>query len=85
MDRPFSCDGVEPRTLPDHPLVVTVLNFNRSDVAEEIKLGDIPKSARGNWQDIVSGEAIGPLHEGRRLPVHLTPLSGTTFVLMPTP
>ena len=71
--------------LPDHPLAVTVLNFNRSEVAEEIELGDIPKSARGNWQDILSGEAISPLREDRRLPVRLPPLSGTTFVLMPTP
>jgi trehalose synthase len=66
--------------LPDHPLAVTVLNFGRDDVSEEIDLGAAGKNATGEWVDILSGKAIAPANGGR-VAVRVPALTGTTFVL----
>jgi hypothetical protein len=64
---------------PDHPLAVTVLNFGREDISEEIDLGDAGKNAAGEWTDILSGKAVAPAG-GRRVTVHVPALTGTTLV-----
>ena len=66
--------------LPDHPLAVTVLNFGRDDVSEEIDLGAVGRDAAGPWVDILTGRPAGP-SAGGRLSVRLPALSGTTLVL----
>ena len=65
--------------LPDHPAAVTVLNFGREEVSEEIDLGRAGSGAADAWIDIRSGEAAGPATAGR-LRVRVPALSGTTFV-----
>src|SRR5687768_6990493 len=65
--------------LPDHPLAVTVLNFGREDVSEEIDLGDAGKKAAGEWIDIITGKAVAPA--GGRVAVRVPALTGTTLVL----
>jgi maltose alpha-D-glucosyltransferase/alpha-amylase len=66
--------------LPDHPLAVTVLNFGREDVTEEIDLGAAEKGG-GEWIDILTGEKT-PGGEGRRK-VRVPALTGTTLVFTP--
>lgn len=66
--------------LPDHPLAVTVLNFGREAVAEEIDLGDAGKGVGGEWVDILTGKSTGPA-AGGRLQVSVPALTGTTLVL----
>src|SRR5687768_16813930 len=51
--------------LPDHPLAVTVLNFGREDVSEEIDLGDAGKDAAGEWTDVLTGKSGGRAAAGR--------------------
>jgi hypothetical protein len=60
---------------------VTVLNFGRDDVAEEIDLGAAGRDAAGPWMDILTGRPAGPA-AGGRLAVRLPALTGT--VLVPT-
>lgn len=67
--------------LPDHPLAVTVLNFSREDVSQEVDLGAAGKDAAGEWLDILTGKPLGPAG-GERLKVRVPALSGTTFVLV---
>lgn len=64
--------------LPDSAPAVTVLNFGREEVSEEIDLGDAGKNAAGQWIDILTGKAVGPA--GGRVAVRLPALTGTTFV-----
>jgi maltose alpha-D-glucosyltransferase/alpha-amylase len=69
--------------LPDHPAAVTVLNFGREEVEEEIALGELLKGAgppAGGWVDIVSGAAAGTSSEAGRLLVRLPALAGMTLV-----
>jgi maltose alpha-D-glucosyltransferase/alpha-amylase len=58
--------------LPDGNLAVTVHNFDREEVSEEIDLGDAGKDAAGEWTDILAGKAV----EGWRLKVRLPALTG---------
>ena len=68
--------------LPDHPVAVTVLNFGRDELAEEVDLGDAAESA-GGWVDILSGRPAAGGSDGRKLIVRLPALSGTTLVASP--
>lgn len=65
--------------LPDHPLAVTVLNFGREEVSEEIDLGAAGKNAAGDWVDILTEKAVAPA-KGGRLTVRVPALTGTTLV-----
>ena len=66
--------------LPEETLAVTVLNFGREEVSEEIDLGGMKGiGGKGEWIDILDGKA--PAATGAQLTVRLPALSGTTFVL----
>ncbi len=65
--------------LPDHPVAVTVLNFGRQEVSEEIDLGGAGKDGAGRWVDILTGKPVGT-GTGGKVPVHLPALTGTTLV-----
>jgi hypothetical protein len=67
--------------LPDHPAAVTVLNFGREEVTEEVDLGEAAE-AGGRWLDILSGRPVAG-GNGRKLMVRLPALTGTTLVLSP--
>jgi hypothetical protein len=58
---------------------VTVLNFAREEVTEEIELGDRGKDAAEEWHDIVSGQPGGSARGGR-LTVRVPALSGTMLI-----
>jgi maltose alpha-D-glucosyltransferase/alpha-amylase len=68
---------------PEHALAVTVLNFGREDVEEEIDLSEVAAKAKadlkkGTWSDLLTGKAV----EGEGRPrVKVPALTGTTFVL----
>jgi len=69
--------------LPDRPLAVTVLNFGREEVEEEIDLRKLVKGGgptAGEWVDIVTGKVGGAVTEAGRLRVRLPALTGTTLV-----
>lgn len=66
--------------LPDYPLAVTVLNFGREEVSEEVDLGPAGKELSGEWVDIRTGKPVAPGAAGR-LPARLPALTGTTLVL----
>jgi len=66
--------------LPDHPLAVTVLNFGREDVSEEVNLGDVGKGLTGEWIDILTGKSLAPSCGGR-VTVRVPALTATTLVL----
>ncbi len=68
--------------LPDRALAVTVLNFGRRAVEEELALGGlagVPEAALrgGEWVDLLSGKRAG----AGRLTARVPALSGTTYVL----
>lgn len=65
--------------LPDRPLAVTVLNFSRADVSEDVDLGPAGKAMAGEWVDILTGKPAGRAADGR-LRVSVPALSGTTLV-----
>ncbi len=66
--------------LPDHSLAVTLLNFGRDEVAEEISLGDLGGEVAGTWIDILTGKPSGSA-AGRRVAVRVPALTGTMLVL----
>jgi maltose alpha-D-glucosyltransferase/alpha-amylase len=66
--------------LPDYPLALTVLNFGREDVTEEINLGDVGQVPPGRWLDIQTGKPGGS-STGGRVAVRIPALSGTLLVL----
>lgn len=66
--------------LPDYPVAVTVLNFGREAVSEEIDLGAAGKGVEGTWVDILSGKPAGQAGGGR-VTVRVPALTGTTLVL----
>jgi maltose alpha-D-glucosyltransferase/alpha-amylase len=70
---------------PEHALAVTVLNFGREELSEEIDLTDVAKKAGadvngGAWSDLLTAGEVGPAKAGR-LRVRLPALTGTTFGL----
>ena len=70
---------------PEHALAVTVLNFGRKEVSEEIDLTDAAKKADadaegGTWSDLLTQKQIEGAKAGR-LRVRVPALTGTTFVL----
>jgi hypothetical protein len=72
--------------LPDQRLAITVLNFGRRSITEDIELGRLPGVApdrvRGRRAiEILTGRDVGPISESGRLTVRLDPLSGTTVVI----
>ncbi len=67
--------------LPDHPLAVTLLNFGREDVDEQVDLGPAGKDAAGEWIDILTGKPAGTA-AGGKLKASVPALSGTTLVFV---
>jgi maltose alpha-D-glucosyltransferase/alpha-amylase len=72
--------------LPDHRLALTVLNFGRRDLEEELDLQNcapwLGEVRRGrHWTDILTGRDKGPATDAGRLPLRIPALSGTTLVL----
>src|SRR5262249_28014130 len=69
---------------PACPLAVTVLNFGREAVEEEIDLSRAGGRAKAavegaRWADLLTGEEVGGAARGR-LRVRVPALTGTTFV-----
>lgn len=66
---------------PEHPLAVTVLNFGRGPVEEEIDLARVvgkDRADRATWTDMLTGEAAG---SGAKLRAKVPGLTGTTFLM----
>jgi hypothetical protein len=71
--------------LPDHPLAITVLNFGREDVEEELDLRDLKGVSKEDlhaqvWVDILSERHIKDTGIEGRLRLRLPALSGTTVL-----
>jgi maltose alpha-D-glucosyltransferase/alpha-amylase len=70
---------------PEHTLAVTVLNFGREPVEEEIDLAEAARKAKADlaearWADLLTGKEVSGGEKGR-LRVRVPALTGTTFVL----
>jgi maltose alpha-D-glucosyltransferase/alpha-amylase len=68
---------------PEHALAVTVLNFGREPLDEEIDLTGISGKAKadlkgGRWADLLTGQEV--VAEAGRLRVRVAALTGTVFV-----
>jgi maltose alpha-D-glucosyltransferase/alpha-amylase len=70
--------------LPDEPLAVTVLNFSREDVDEELDVADwvkgIGDAGDRAWRELLGGERV-PGPDVGRLRLRMPALSGTTLIL----
>lgn len=71
--------------LPDQPLALTVLNFGRDEVEEEIDLRNLGKQTtddlRGRtWKDMLTGRDMGTVTDEGRLRLRVPGLAGTTLL-----
>ena len=67
--------------LPKHPLAVTVLNFGRKNVTEELDFSTVTESAGRKVIDVVTGEAVGTINDEGRLSLKLAGWQARTLVV----